>query len=322
MMKTPLRALLAAALLASGIASAQTWPTKSVRLLTTASPGQSIDIMLRLVADKLSKNLGKSFYVDNQPGGSGRIAGQAAARAQPDGYTFYLGGLGFIATDKYMMKDIPYDPDKDFVLVAKLYDTGAFTVTVNPELPVKSIPELVAYAKANPGKLSFGTETVGATMIASQWFLKVTGMDVVSVPYKVTTQMAQNAVAGQIHGLVASVPVVETYHRSGKLRILGITTPRRLESLPDIPAVAETIPGFRVGGLGILVAPAGTPADAVQRMNRATDAVVREKEYRERLASFGFSVSDAGTLQSIPEFVRTERENWDRIMKGLNIQPE
>jgi tripartite-type tricarboxylate transporter receptor subunit TctC len=310
--------LLAAAL----NANAQSWPTKSVRLITTGSPGQSIDIMLRLIADKLSRSLNRSVYVENMPGGAGRIAGQAAARAAPDGYSFYLGGLGFMITDRYMMKDIPYDPDKDFVPVAKVYDTGAFAVAVHPSLPAKNIPELIAYAKANPGKISYGSESVGATAIAAQWFLKAAGIEVVIVPYKIATQLAQNLVSGQIQAAVTSVPVVETYHRSSKARILGITTPRRLDTLPDVPTVGETLPGFRVGGLGILMAPAGTPADIVQKMNREVDAVVRDKDYRERLASFGFSVSDAGTPQSIPEFVRTERENWDKIMKGLNIKPQ
>jgi tripartite-type tricarboxylate transporter receptor subunit TctC len=134
--------------------------------------------------------------------------------------------------------------------------------------------------------------------------------------------MVQDTVGGQTQAVVTSIPLVEPHHRTGKLRVLGVTTPRRLDTLPDVPTVGETLPGFRVGGLGVLVAPAGTPADAVQRMNRAMDQVVRDKEYKDRLGSFGFSVTDAGTPQSVVEFVRGERENWDRIMKGLNIQPQ
>jgi tripartite-type tricarboxylate transporter receptor subunit TctC len=260
--------------------------------------------------------------VDNMPGGLGTIAAQAAARAAPDGYTYYLGGLGFIATDRYTMKSLPYDPDRDFVLVAKMYDTGAFVVAVHPSMPVKNIPELIAHAKANPGKLTYGSESVGAPSIAGQWFLKVAGIDMVAVPYKVTTQMVSDTVGGQTQAVITSVPLVEAHHRSGKLRVLGVTTPRRLESLPDVPTVAETLPSFRVGGLGVLVAPANAPAEMVQRMNQEVDKVVRDREYRDRLTGFGFAVSDAGTANSLPEFVRAERENWERIMKGLNVQPQ
>lgn len=314
--------MLAASIVMVGEASAQTWPTKAVRLITTASPGQSIDIMLRLVGDRLTKTFGQSFVIQNMPGGAGTIAAQTAARAAPDGYTFYLGGLGFIATDRYTMKSLAYDPEKDFVLVAKLYDTGAFGIAANPGVPVKNITELISYAKANPGKLSYGTETVGAPAIAGQWFMKVTGVDMVSVPYKVVTQLVQDAIGGQTQVAVSSIPVMETAHRSGKLRILGITTPRRLESLPDVPTVGETVPGFRVGGLGVLVAPAGTPVEAIQKVNREIDVLMKDREYRDRLVGFGFSMSDAGTPQSIAEFVRGERENWGQIMKGLNIQPQ
>jgi tripartite-type tricarboxylate transporter receptor subunit TctC len=314
--------LFAALGVACAQACAQGWPAKPVRLITTASPGQSIDIMLRVVSDKLSKNLVRSFIVDNMPGGAGVIAAQAAARAAPDGYSFYLGGLGFIATDRYTMKSLPYDPDRDFVLVAKLYDSGAFGIAVHPDVPARSIAELIALARAQPGKLSYGSETVGAPMIAGQWFMKVAGIDIVAVPYKITTQAAQDTAGGRTQVIVTSLPVIEPHAKAGRLRLLGVTTPRRLESLPDVPTVGETLPGFRVGGLGILVAPAGVPADIVQRMNREVDAVVRDREYVQRLLTFGFSVSDAGTPQSIAEFVRTERENWDRIMKGLDIQPQ
>ncbi|MFM9967993.1 MAG: Bug family tripartite tricarboxylate transporter substrate binding protein [Burkholderiales bacterium] len=278
--------------------------------------------MLRLIGDRLTKTLGQSFVIQNMPGGAGTIAAQTAARSAPDGYTFYLGGLGFIATDRYTMKSLPYDPDKDFVLVAKLYDTGAFSIAVNPAVPVRTIAELIAHARANPGKLSYGSETVGAPAIAGQWFMKVANIEMVAVPYKVGTQLIQDAIGGQTQAAVTSIPLMETAHRSGKLRIIGVTTPRRLESLPDIPAVGETLPGFRVGGLGILAAPAGTPVEAMQRTNREIDSLMKDKEYRERLVGFGFSVSDAGTPQSIADFVRAERENWGQIMKGLNIQPQ
>lgn len=316
------RVLIICLLLVAAQAPAQGWPAKSVRLITTASPGQSIDIMLRLVGDRLTRNLGQSFVIQNMPGGAGTVAAQTASRAAPDGYTFYLGGLGFIATDRYTMKSLPYDPDRDFVPVAKLYDTGAFGVAVNPSVPARNIAELLALAKASPGKMAYGAETVGAPAIAGQWFVRVTGIDMVAVPYKVVTQLVQDTIGGQTQAAVSSIPVMETAHRSGKLRILGITTARRLDSLPDIPTVGETVPGFRVGGLGILFAPAGTPAEVIQKVNREIDALMKDGEYRGRLAGFGFSVSDAGTPQSIPEFIRGERENWGQIMKGLNIQPQ
>lgn len=299
----------------------QSWPVKPVKMITTASPGQSIDLMLRIVAERLSRG-GRSFYVENLPGGAGVVGAQAAARAAPDGYTFYLGGLGFIVTDRMTMQNLPYDVDRDFTLIAKLYDSGAFGIAVHPTLSVKSIAELIALGRSQPGKLTAGTENIGAPSLASQWFIKVSGIEVLSVPYKAPAQMLQDTAGGRLQYALASLPMLESYVKSGRLRLLGVTTPKRFPGFEDVPTVGETLPGFRMGGLGILAAPAGLPGEIAQRMNREVDAIVREREYVQRLLSFGFTVTDAGTPGSIAEFVRAERENWSKVIAGLGIQPQ
>jgi tripartite-type tricarboxylate transporter receptor subunit TctC len=302
-------------------ALAQSWPVKPVKLITTASPGQSIDLMLRMVAERLSRG-GRAFYVENLPGGAGVVGAQAAARSAPDGYTFYLGGLGFVVTDRMTMRSLPYDVDRDFTWVAKLYDAGGFGIAAHPDLPVKSIGELIAMAKSRPGNFSAGTENIGAPSIASHWFVKVSGIEVLSVPYKTPAQMLQDAAGGRLQYALASLPMLESYVKSGRLRLLGVTTARRFPGFEEVPTVGETLPGFRMGGLGILVAPAGAPGEIVQRMNRDVDAIVREREYVQRLLTFGFTVTDAGTPASIAEFVRAERENWAKVIAGLGITPQ
>lgn len=317
------KALLALASVATIFpAAAQTWPEKPSRIVLAGGPGTLPDVIVRVTADHLSRAFARPFVVENLVGGAGLLAPQAVARAAPDGYTYFFGGVGFIASDKYMFKTPGYDADREFVPVALLYDSAPFVIAVHPDLPVKSVPELIALAKAQPGKLSYGADTIGATALAGPWFTKVAGVDIVSVPYKSIAQMISDSVAGTTNMVVNSFANIESFRRAGKLRVIGITSSERSPALKEVPAVAESLPGFKIVGVGILAAPAGTPVAIVQRVNREIDVLVKQPEYVQRLLNVGITSSGAGTAQSIAQFIRSEREIWDRIMKGMNVQPQ
>lgn len=313
----------AALFAAAGHADAQAWPEKPVRLIAPISGGTSADVALRTVADRLSQAFGRQFYVDNVLGGRGLIATQAAAHAAADGYTYYLAGVGVVAADRHMFKTLPYDPDRDFVPVTILYDVAAFAVAVHPDVPAKNVAELIALAKAQPRKLSYGADSVGVTTIPGLWFNKIAGTDIVPVPYKSPAQMLQDVVAGRTQVVFTTVGLLDPFRKAGRLRVLGVTSAKRFPAWPDVPTIAEALPGYnKIVGIGILVAPAGTPADIIQRLKREIDVIVKEPEVVQRMLTVGIINSGANTPQSIAEFMRSEREDWDKMLSGVNVQPE
>ena len=314
---------IAALLLFAGHAFAQAWPAKPVRLIVNVGPGVPPDLVMRFVADKLATKLGRPFVVDNVLGGGGLTAGVALVQSAPDGYTFYLGGVGIAATDRYMFKSLPYDPDKDFAPVAVLYDSTTFGLAIHPELAVKSVADLIALARSQPGKLSYGSEAAGVQAITGQWFTHSAGINMVWVPYKAPPQMLTDAVAGRVPVIFGSMLQLQQFISSGKLRVIGISREKRLPSFPDIPAIAETFPGFRVAGVGIVFAPSRTPNDIIQKLNAEIDSVVRSPEYQQRLQSFSFtSLAGAGTMAEIAQFMKSERDNWANVFKSVKIEPQ
>jgi tripartite-type tricarboxylate transporter receptor subunit TctC len=292
-----------------------------VRIIVSNSAGSSPDIVTRLVADKLSKALGQSFIVDNRPGGEGVIGAELAARAAPDGYTFYLANNDTYATNLVRLKSVPYDPDRDFTPVANVIDSAPFVIAVPPDRPIRSYPELVSYAKARPGKVSLGI-TVGVGDLLARYMNATAGTDMVRVPYKVNPQAAQDAVSGQLDALIISLPSIDGFLRAGKLRPIAVSGMKRFPSLPDTPTINEAYPGVAVEGWLFLVAPARTPAEIVQRMNREVDRIVKDPEVVEKIRSFGFSASDAMTPAGITERAREERARWKKIAQDINLQPQ
>jgi tripartite-type tricarboxylate transporter receptor subunit TctC len=313
-----------AALLVCGPAHAQGWPTKPVRVIVGFATGVSPDVFLRAAMDTLGKRVGQPFLVENITGGGGLIAAQTAARAAPDGYTLYMAGVGVFATDRYMFKSLPYDPDKSFVNVSMLYlSGGAFAVAVHNDIPARTTAELITLAKSQPGKLNYGHDTIGVTAIVGQWFNKQAGIEMVAVPYKSPAQLMQDFVSGRTQVAITTTANLEPFRKSGKFRILGVTGLERSIGYEDIPTIAETLPGFKMYGLGILIAPAGTPQEVTQKINREMDVVIKDPQYVQRARTFGYvAIPGAGTPQSIADFIASEREYWGTIMKGLNVQPQ
>ena len=314
---------LVAAIVLAGNAIAQEWPARPIKLVVPAGPGLSADVLARLMGDRMSRQLGQPMVVENISGAAGMVGGQAVARAAPDGYTFYFGLAGALSSNLFLFKSVPYDPIRDFAPVGMVSESGPFVITVNADAPFKTLPELIAYAKANPGKLNYGIDaSSGYQVVIGQLLAKRAGIEMVAVPYRATAQVLQDTVSGINPVMISAVAAVQGFVQSGKLRRIAITSGQRFPGLDDLPTVAETLPGFRVDGWLAVVAPAGTPEPIINRLNREIDAFVKEPETQQRLLALGFATKSAGTPTSIGQFMRSEIEAWRVLASELNIQPQ
>jgi tripartite-type tricarboxylate transporter receptor subunit TctC len=300
---------------------AQQWPAKPVRIVISNSAGSSPDIISRMLAERLGRAFGQSVLVDNRPGGNGLIGAEVAAKAPPDGYTYFLGNQDSHATNLYRYKSLPYDADRDFTPVANVIDSAPFVLAVHPDVPTRSYPEFVSFARSRPGKLSVGV-TVGLNEMLARWMNVLAGTDTLVVPYKTNPQSAQDAAAGQIQSLLISLPSIESFVKAGKLRVIAVSSSRRFPPLPDVPTLAETYPGLVIEGWLFLVTTAGTPQPIIQRMNREVDVIVRDPEVVQRIQSFGFSASDAMTPQTLGERIREVRATWKKIATDIKMEPQ
>jgi tripartite-type tricarboxylate transporter receptor subunit TctC len=313
--------LIVAAILGNGNALAQNYPTGPVKIILSNSAGGSPDITARIVADRLSKALGQQVFVENKPGGESVIGALLVVRAPADGYTLYFGFNDALVSNRFRLKSLPYDPDNDFTPIANVVDSAPFVVAVHPDVPAKTFGELMEFARSNPGKLSYGT-TVGLSDTLAQWINKTAKVDIQRVPYRVNPQAVQDALSGRVQILLISLPSIEQFARSGQIRMLAVSGAKRFYKLPDIPTIAETYPGLVIEGWFELLGPAGIPAEIVQRLNREVDEIVKDREFVERLAQFGFSTSDAMTPHLLRMRVRTETERWRKIAQDIELKPQ
>jgi tripartite-type tricarboxylate transporter receptor subunit TctC len=307
----------------AGVASAQTWPARPIKLIVPTGAGHAVDIMARVLATGVSANLGQTVFVENLPGASGFLGAQTTARAEADGYTFLFAPASLLSSNMYLFKSLPYDPTRDFAAVALVVDGGPMVVTVNPSLPVKTIPELIAHGKANPGKLSYAVDATSGFGVAVGRLLNKRGqIGMVEIPYRSSPQMAQDTMAGTVPLMVGSMPPVAGLVKSGKLRWIGVSSEQRFPGMDDLPTIAETLPGFRIDGWFVVVAPAGTPPAVLQRLNREIDQVFKSQEIRQRALGFGLVVSDAGTPESTAAFIRAEQERWRTLVHDLGMEAQ
>jgi tripartite-type tricarboxylate transporter receptor subunit TctC len=323
-MKMLLRTLICFGLVLHGAdASAQTWPSRPIKLIVPTGPGAATDVMARLLADGVSRSLGQSLVAENIPGASGIVAHQAVARAAPDGYTILLTNTSGMAINLISFKQLPYDPTRDFTAVAMVCSQGPQMLSVNAELPVKTLPELIAYAKANRGKLSMAFDTTaGAAAFAAKLFNRRADLGLVEVPYRSAAQMTLDVASGVNQVMMSSVAAAQSVVDAGKVRRIAITSTTRFRGLPDLPAVSETLPGVVMDGFFAVVAPAGTPPDIVARLNREIGEYLKGSEIQQRLISFGLATEGAGTPDSTAQFIREEQGRWRAVAKELNIQPQ
>jgi len=303
--------------------NAQSWPNRPLKLIVPTGPGAATDVMARMLADGVSRNLDQSMVVENMPGASGIVAHQTVARAAPDGYTFLFTNTSGMAINLISFKQLPYDPTKDFTAVAMVCNQGPQMISVNADLPVKTLSDLIAYAKANRGKLSIAFDTTaGAAAFAAKLFNRRADLGLVEVPYRSAAQMTQDVASGVNQVMISSIAAARSVVDADKVRPIAITSKTRFRGLPDLPAVSETLPGIAIDGFFGIVAPAGTPADIVARLNREIAEYLKGPEIQQRLISFGLATEGAGTPASTAQFIRKEQDRWRALAKELDVEPQ
>jgi len=319
MLRIALIGLLLAA--TSFAASAQAWPTRPVHLILSQPPGSSPDILARLVADRLGKVWDRPVVVENRPGGQNVIGAMAVLKAPADGYTFYHATAAALVINPYTFKALPYDPKKDFVPVGMVGQSG-FVVAVNPSTGFNNIGDLVAYAKANPDKLSVATEgpkTFSGMMAAM--FASTAGVKMVAVPYSGVQPGILDTIAGRTQVTFQAVAATRAHLQRGALRPLAVTTAKRLPGLDQVPTLAETYPGFEYSGWQAVVAPQGTPAEAIRRFSADLAGVLKDPDMVKRLFDLGV-VAEASTPEELGAYLNAEHGRWAKLTKDIGFVPE
>lgn len=303
-------------------ASAVEWPTRPVKIIVSQAAGGTPDIICRLISDRLSKALGQQFVVENRPGAANVVGAIAAARAAADGYTLFFAPAAALASNPHTFKSLSYDPLKDYVVVAMVAKTP-FLVLVNSTVPIHSLAEMVAYDKANPGKLSIATDgpRFFSGMLAT-WLNKVSGAHVLQVPYATMPKGIQDTLAGRTQIAILAIPAAAPYITSGMLKPIAISWPTRLPLYPDVPTLAESYPGVEVTGWFAIVAPTGTPVDIVARLNQETDKILKAPEVANRLADLAFFTEGAETPDTARTFVNAQYELWGKVVREIGLEPE
>src|SRR5215471_16955506 len=296
--------------------AASDYPTRPVTLVVAFTPGGASDVLARILGRKLEQILGQPFVIDNRPGAGGNVAAEAVAHAAPDGYTLFNGNNAILATNAALYKKINFDPEADFAPIG-LIGSQANILVVNPALPAKSMGELIALAKANPGKLNFASSGHGlAAHLAGELFKAEAKIDIVHVPYKGAAPALQDVIAGHVQMMFATASSVVPHIRDGKVRPLAVATLKRTTVLPDIPTIDELgIKNFDATTWHGLVAPAHTPKDVIATLNRALAAALDDPEVKKSLADLGVDVI-CGTPEEFAAYIKSEIPKWTAIIKA------
>jgi tripartite-type tricarboxylate transporter receptor subunit TctC len=318
-----LRFVLAALLLAAlpQPALSQSWPARPVKLVLSQPPGSSPDILARLIADRLAKLWDKPVVVENRPGGQNVVGALAVLKAPADGYNFYHATAAALVINPYTFKALPYDPKKDFVPVGMIGQSG-FVVAANPQAGFNSLGDLVAYAKANPDKLSVATEgpkTFSGMMAAM--FASTAGVKMVMVPYSGVQPGILDTIAGRTQLTFQAVAATRAHLQRGALRPLAVTTGRRLPGMDEVPTVADSFPGFEYSGWQAMVAPQGTPADALRRFSADLAGVLKDPDVVKRLFDLGV-IAEPSTAEQLGQYLEAEHARWAKLTKDIGFVPE
>jgi len=316
------RVLLAAVLAAglSAVTQAQDYPSRPVTLVVPFVSGGSTEIMARLIGQGLEGKLGKPVIVENKPGAGTVIGSNFVAKSEPDGYTLLMGTSSPIAINVTVYKALPYNPATDFVPLAIVAESP-FVLVVNNDLPVKTIPELIAYAKANPGKLSFGSGGPGAPHhLFAELFSSMAGIKMTHVPYRGSLPALNDVLAGHIQLMFVDLPPAVGMIESGKIRALGVTPAKRLAALPNVPTIAEAgVPGYAAAAWFMVVAPAKTPKPVVDRLHADLKEVLAQAQTREQIAKLGLTPLDTPPIATMQGFVKSEIERWGKVVEAAGI---
>ncbi|MSQ55366.1 MAG: tripartite tricarboxylate transporter substrate binding protein [Betaproteobacteria bacterium] len=304
----------ACAVLASPFAYAQGYPARQIRFVVPYPPGGPTDLMARTVSGKLGEALGQSVVVDNRPGAGGNVGAEMVARSAPDGYTMLMGAISTHSINISLYRNLPFHPVKDFAPVTQV-SWIPLALCANPSLQANNVAELIALAKAQPGKLAYGSSgNGGGTHLAGELFKTMTGTDFIHVPYKGLNPATVDLLAGSIPTMWNDLTTALPHYRSGKLKILAVSTASRVAQLPDVRTVAETVPGYEAYTWFAMYFPAGTPADIVQRMNRETVRILQSEETRRKFAEFG-AEPVGGTSTQLAEFMQSEIAKWAKVIR-------
>jgi tripartite-type tricarboxylate transporter receptor subunit TctC len=315
-------AVLAVIAACGGPAAAENYPGHPITLVVPFPPGGSTTIVARIIADKMSATLGQSIVIDNRGGAGGTVATRAVARSSPDGYTIVLGYTGTLGIGPSLYPNVGYDPTKDFAPIGRI-GTAPNTLVVHPSFPVHSVAELIAYAKANPGKVNYGSAGIGTVShVCGEYFAAIAGIKLTHIPYKGTGPAVTDLLGGHIPMAFAPIPATHENAKAGRLRMLAVTSAVRSSLLPDVPTVAEQgLPGFEAVLRYGLVAPAGTPRAIIDRLNKELNAALTNDEVRKRLA-----IEGAEPLPSTPEQygadIEREEAQWSKVVKASGAKAE
>lgn len=307
--------------LAAASVTAQDYPTRPVRLVVPYAPGGPVDIVGRLTAQKLSEALAQQVVVENRAGAGGNIAVELVARATPDGHTLLMGANGTNAINPSLYKKLPVDPEKDLAPIS-MVASSAMILVVHPSLPVASVKQLIALARAKPGAITYASSGSGSTAhLSSELFKSMARIDLLHVPYKGAGPALTDLVAGHVQTMITAISSTLPYVKAGRLKALGVSSEKRLPILPEIPAVAEQLPGYEVITWYGVFAPAGTPRPVIDKLNQALVRVLATPDAQGKLAALG---ADARTNapEQFAESVRKERAKWARIIQESGARPE
>jgi tripartite-type tricarboxylate transporter receptor subunit TctC len=320
MKKLILIVVAAAASLFSSALCAQDFPSHPITFFNPFGPGSASDTLCRIIADPLGAALKQTIVVEDRPGADGALAAQYVAHAAPDGYTLLMATNSPLSADPFLLKDVTYDPVKDFTPVTRV---GSFTLmlVVNPALPVRSVRELIDYAKANPGKLSFASGNT-AGIVGGKTLAQFAGIDMLHVPYKSSPQAIEDVIAGRVSMMIVDFTVGMPHVAAGQVRALAMTRLKRSALFPDLPTMAEAgVPGFELDAWAGLVAPAKTPPDVVATLNGALRKVIDSPDVQAKFKNIGFE-GFSSTPDAFGDFIKAQLGNWSKMVKDADIQAE
>jgi tripartite-type tricarboxylate transporter receptor subunit TctC len=303
-------------------AQAQSFPNRTITLVIPFAPGGSTSIVGRVIADKMSQLLGENIVVDNRPGAGGTVGTRAVAKSDPDGYTILLGYTGTLAIGPSLYKNVGYDPRKDFAPIG-LIGNAPNSLVVHPSFPVKTVAELVAYAKANPGKVNFGSAGAGTVShVTGEYFAHSAGITLVHIPYKGTGPALTDLLGGHIPMAFAPIPASHANVSAGMLRALAVTSKTRSSLLPDVPTISESgLPGFEASLYYGLVAPAGTPRPVIDKLNKELRAALASDEVKKQLGLDGTEITP-GTPEDYADFIDKDEKKWSQLVRASGVEQE
>jgi tripartite-type tricarboxylate transporter receptor subunit TctC len=304
----------------SGNANAQSYPTRPVRIVVGSTPGSAADIIARLIAQWLSERLGQQFIIENRPGAGDNIATGVVVRAQPDGYTL-LYVIPPNAINATLYETLDYNFLRDIAPIASVVRTPS-VMEVSLSVPTKTVPEFIAYAKANPGKINMATAGAGTGQhLFGELFMMMAGVDLVPVHYHGAQQALTDLMGDRVQVMFDIVPASLGYIRAGKLRPLGVTTAGRTEALPDVPPIGDFVPGYEASGWQGIGAPSKTPSEIVATLNKEVNAALADPNFKARLADLGGEVFPSSSAE-FGQFIADETEKWGKVIRVANIKPE